>query len=98
MLDKRLQRKPEKFLGVVTAGSLAKGLQARIRTLTPLEKIQTGQFIAVEGDGIRFFGLLTDVTLGATSESVLLDPPYPDDSGSALLREVLHGIYTYGEA
>jgi hypothetical protein len=98
MLDKRLQRKPEKFLGVVTAGSLAKGLQARIRTLTPLEKIQTGQFIAVEGDGIRFFGLLTDVTLGATSESVLLDPPYPDDSGSSLLREVMHGIYTYGEA
>ncbi len=98
MLDKKLQRKPEKFLGVVTAGSLAKGLQARIRTLTPLEKIQTGQFIAVEGDGIRFFGLLTDVTLGATSDSVLLDPPYPDDGGSALLREVLHGIYTYGDA
>jgi hypothetical protein len=92
------RRKPEKFLGVITAGSLAKGIQARIRTLTPLEKIQTGQFIAIECDGVRFFGLLTDVTLGATSDSVLLDPPYPDDSGSSLLREVLHGVYTYGDA
>ncbi len=92
------RRKPEKFLGVITAGSLAKGVEARIRTLTPLEKIQTGQFVAVECEGVRFFGLLTDVTLGATSDSVLLDPPYPGDSGSALLREVLHGVYTYGDA
>ena len=92
------RRKPEKFLGVVTAGSLAKGIQARIRSLLPLERIQTGQFIAVECDGMRFFGLLTDVTLGATSDSVLLDPPYPDDGSSSLLREVLHGVYTYGDA
>ncbi len=93
-----MRRKPEKFLGVVTAGSLAKGIQARIRTLTPLERIQTGQFVAVECDSIRFFGLLTDVTLGATSDSVLLDPPYPEDGASSLLREVLHGVYTYGDA
>ncbi len=98
MLNERLRRKPEKFLGVVTTGSLGKGLQARIRTLTPLEKIQTGQFIAIECDGLRFFGLLTDVTLGATSDSVLLDPPYPEDGSSSLLREVLHGVYTYGDA
>lgn len=92
------RRKPEKFLGVVTTGSLAKGIQARIRTLTPLEQIQAGQFIAIECDGLRFFGLLTDVTLGATSDAVLLDPPYPDDGSSSLLREVLHGVYTYGDA
>ncbi|HEX2909645.1 MAG TPA: ATP-binding protein [Chloroflexia bacterium] len=98
MSSDNMRRKPEKFLGVVTAGSLSKGLQARIRTLTPLEKIQTGQFVALEGDGIRFFGLLTDVTLGATSDSVLLDPPYPEDGASSLLNEVLHGVYTYGEA
>ncbi len=97
MSDRPFHRKPERFLGVITAGSLAKGLQARIRSLTPLEKIQTGQFIAIEADGSRFFGLLTDVTLGATSDSVLLDPPY-DEGGSSLLSEVLHGIYTYGEA
>src|SRR5215210_1919826 len=98
MPDHEFRRQPEKFLGVITAGSMAKGLQARIRTLTPLERIQTGQFVAVECEGVRFFGLLTDVTLGATSDSVLLDPPYHDDGASALLREVLHGVYTYGDA
>ncbi len=98
MPEHAFRRQPEKFLGVITTGSLAKGLQARIRTLTPLERIQTGQFVAVECEGVRFFGLLTDVTLGATSDSVLLDPPYHDDGASALLREVLHGVYTYGDA
>jgi uncharacterized protein len=92
------RRKPENFLGVITAGSLGKGLQTRIRTRTPLEKIQTGQFVAIECQGVRFFGLLTDVTLGATSNDVLLDPPYPEDKGSSLLREVMHGVYTYGDA
>lgn len=91
-------RKPEKFLGVVTGGSLSKGIQTRIRTLTPLENIQTGQFVAVECQGVRFFGLITDVTLGATSDAVLLDPPYPEDKNSGLLREIMHGVYTYGDA
>jgi DNA helicase HerA-like ATPase len=92
------RRKPENFLGVITAGSLAKGLQARIRTRLPLETIQTGQFVTIEAEGVRFFGLLTDVTLGATSQSVLLDPPIPDDDTPALVREVLHDVYTYGDA
>lgn len=92
------RRKPENFLGVITDGSLAKGLQARIRTRMPLENIQTGQFVTIEAAGVRFFGLLTDVKLGATSQAVLLDPPVPDDDTPALVREVLQDVYTYGEA
>lgn len=96
--DAPLRRKPENFLGVVTEGSLAKGLRARIRTRLSLENIQTGQFVTIEAEGMRFFGLLTDVTLGATSQSVLLDPPTPDDDTPDLVREVLHDVYTYGDA
>jgi hypothetical protein len=91
-------RKPENFLGVVTGGSLAKGLQARIRTRMPLERIQTGQFVAISTNGVRFFGLLTDVMLNATSQQVLLDPPTPDDDTPPLVREVLQGVYTFGDA
>ncbi len=97
-IDFTVRRKPENFLGVITEGSLAKGLNARIRTRLPLEKIQTGQFVTIEADGVRFFGLLTDVTLGATSPGVLLDPPTPNDDTPALVREVLHDIYTFGDA
>ena len=89
-------RSPNNFLGVITAGSLVKGLQARIRTLRPLEEIQTGQFVVIEGKGVRFFGLLTDITLNSTSASILLDPP--DDDTPALVKEVLHGVYTFGDA
>ena len=81
---------------MITAGSLVKGLQARIRTLRPLEEIQTGQFVVIEGKGVRFFGLLTDITLNSTSASVLLDPP--DDDTPALVKEVLNGVYTFGDA
>ncbi len=92
------KRKPEHFLGVVTSGSFAKGLQARIRTRMPLEQIRIGQFVAVESEKVRFFGMINDVMLGATSDAVLLDPPTPDDDTPALVREVLQGVYTYGDA
>ncbi|MEI6046685.1 MAG: ATP-binding protein [Chloroflexota bacterium] len=93
-----IKRKPERFLGVITSGSFAKGLQARIRTLLPLEQIRIGQFVAIESAKVRFFGMINDVLLGATSQAVLLDPPTPDDDTPALVREVLQGVYTYGEA
>jgi len=89
-------RKPEKFLGVITKGSLGKGLQVRIRTHLSLERIQTGQFVAIECEGVRFFGLLTDISLEATTDSILLDPP--DEDTSSLVREVLHGVFTFGDA
>jgi hypothetical protein len=93
-----IKRKPERFLGVITSGSFAKGLQARIRTLLPLEQIRIGQFVAIEGQKVRFFGMINDVILGATSQGVLLDPPTPDDDTPALVREVVQGVYTYGDA
>ena len=89
---------PERFLGVITGGSFAKGLQARIRTHLAIEDIKIGQFVAIESESLRFFGMINDVMLGATSQAVLLDPPTPNDDTPALVREVLHGVYTYGDA
>lgn len=85
-------------MGVVTSGSFAKGLQARIRTRLPLEEIRIGQFVAIESEKTRFFGMINDVLLGTTSEAVLLDPPTPNDDTPALVREVLQGVYTFGDA
>jgi DNA helicase HerA-like ATPase len=95
-MSSTFKRKPENFLGVVTGGSLSKGLNVRIRSRAPLEQIQTGQFIAMECKGVRFFGMLTDVALEATTDSILLDPP--DENTPPLVREVLHGVFTYGDA
>ncbi len=92
------KRKPQHFLGVITGGSFSKGLQARIRTHLPLERIRIGQFVAIQSESARFFGMINDVLLGATSQSVLLDPPTPDDDTPSLVREILQGVFTYGDA
>ena len=80
-------------IGVVTSGSLLEGLTARLDDHYALEQLRVGQFVVVQGRQNRFFSLLTDVQLAATSPAILADPPGDDHP---LLTEILAGRSTYG--
>lgn len=80
-------------IGLVTSGSLLEGLTARLDDHYDLERLRVGQFVVVQGRQNRFFSLLTDVQLAATSPSILADPPGDENP---LLAEILAGRSTYG--
>lgn len=80
-------------LGVITDGSLTKGLVARIDSSRSVETVRVGRFVKIRGERWDFFCLVTDVVLNAASTQVLDEPPPPED---AFLRDVLSGTATYG--
>ncbi len=73
-------------LGVLTRGSLAGGIEAKLDAERPIESVRAGTFCVVEGSTLDFFALITDLEIDAANEGILLHPPGPDDD---LLRRVL---------
>ncbi|MCS7191829.1 MAG: ATP-binding protein [Armatimonadetes bacterium] len=80
------------LLGVVTRGSLTEGLEMKLTEDCSIEDIKAGKFVVIEGDKLRFFSLITDLRLDATTPAVLQNPPDVSDN---LVREVLSGTATY---
>src|SRR5512140_2015059 len=58
-------------IGYLVGGSLKDNFRVRL-TVDPLT-VQEGAFVVIESGHYRFYGLVTDLELGAT------DPRYPDD-------------------
>lgn len=83
---------PRTRLGLVTSGSLVDGLCARLDGDGSVEDLAVGKFVVIEGEKHSFFSMVTDVTLEATNQKVLADPP----GGDSFFREVLAGTSTYG--
>ena len=80
-------------LGSVIQGSLTKGLEIRLHPDVSVEDMRVGKFLVVQGRRSRFFCLLTDVTLGCSSDRIIANPPPIEDT---FLRDVLAGSGTYG--
>lgn len=80
-------------LGSVIQGSLSSGLEVRLHPDVSVEDMRVGKFLVVQGMRSRFFCMLTDVSLGTSSQRILANPPSPDDD---FLREVLAGSGTFG--
>ncbi|MDJ0534054.1 MAG: ATP-binding protein [Xenococcaceae cyanobacterium MO_207.B15] len=80
-------------LGSVIQGSLTKGLEVRLHPDISVEDMRVGKFLVVQGRSSRFFCLLTDVALGASSDRILANPPAIEDT---FLQDVLAGSGTYG--
>jgi len=80
-------------LGSVIQGSLSQGLEVRLHADVSVEDMRVGKFLVVQGRRSRFFSMLTDVSLGATSPRIAANPPDPANS---FLTEVLAGSSTYG--
>ena len=80
-------------LGSVIQGSLTKGLEVRLHPDVSVEDMRVGKFLVVQGTRSRFFCLLTDVSLGCSSDRIIANPPPIEDT---FLRDVLAGSGTYG--
>ncbi|NER52831.1 MAG: DUF87 domain-containing protein, partial [Symploca sp. SIO1A3] len=83
----------EQPLGSVIQGSLSAGLEVRLHPDVSVEDMRVGKFLVVQGMRSRFFCMLTDVSLGTSSQRILANPPNPNDD---FLREVLAGSGTFG--
>jgi len=79
-------------LGLITGGSLIEGLQMKLSPERSIEEVKAGKFVVVYGLLHKFFSLITDVRLDASSTNILVNPPSREDE---ILRQVLSGTSTY---
>ena len=79
-------------LGVITHGSLGLGVEMKLDPARPVESVRAGKFVVVEGEKYDFFSLLTDLTIEAANENILLNPPSAEEE---FLRRVMQGTGTY---
>ena len=80
-------------LGIVIRGSLAEGIRMKLAEDRSVEDIRAGRFAVVDGRRYRFFSMITDVSLEAVNDQMLMYPPA--DEGS-LERQVLEGVGVWG--
>ncbi|MFH1381806.1 MAG: ATP-binding protein [Chloroflexota bacterium] len=80
-------------LGIVVSGSLNKGIEVRLDGSASVEDMAVGRYVTIEGRQRRFFGMITDVTLGVSDEKLTQTPP---DIADPFVAEVLNGTSTYG--
>ena len=80
-------------LGMVVSGSLTDGVEVRLDPTTAIEEIKVGTFVNIQGERLRFFGVVTDVALQATDPSLRLNPP---DVSDPYIAQVVSGTAAYG--
>ncbi len=80
-------------LGIVVSGSLTRGVEVRLDSLASIEEMAVGRYVTIEGEKRRFFGMITDISLGVTDQRLTLAPP---DVSDPFVAEVLSGTSTYG--
>ena len=82
-----------KFLGMVVDGSVSSGVEIRLDPATSVEDVKVGTFVTVHGDKLRFFGVVTDVKLGAAGPGLKYTPP---DVQDPYIAQVVAGTTAYG--
>jgi len=80
-------------LGIVVGGSLTKGVDVRLDAVASVEDMAVGRYVTIQGHKQRFFGMITDVSLGVIDEKITQAPP---DVTDPFVAEVLGGTSTYG--
>jgi DNA helicase HerA-like ATPase len=80
-------------LGIVVSGSVDKGVEVRLDSSASVEEMVVGRYVTIEGRQRRFFGMITDISLGVTDPQLIVNPP---DTADRFLTEVLNGTATYG--
>jgi len=80
-------------LGIVVSGSLNKGVEVRLDSSVSVEDMVVGRYVTIEGEKRRFFGMITDISLGVIDQKLTLNPPNITDP---FIAEVLSGTSTYG--
>ena len=80
-------------LGMVVAGSLNDGVEVRLDAGASVEEVKVGAFVTIQGERMRFFGVVTDVSLGATDPTLSASPP---DVSDPYIASVVAGTTAYG--
>jgi len=80
-------------MGVVVSGSLDRGVEVRLDGPVSVEDIAVGRHVTIEGQRRRFYGMITDVSLGVTDQKLTVAP---HDVADPFVAEVLAGTSTYG--
>ena len=81
-------------LGTVVGGSLSGGVDVKIDAGASVEELQAGAFVTIQGTRHRFFGMISDVSLGATDPRLRTAPP---DVSDPFIARVLSGTAAFGE-
>lgn len=79
-------------LGVVTGGSLSRGLDVKLDTGTDIESLAVGRYVVVHGRR-RYFCMITDIGLDNTNMQITRTPP---DMSHPYLRDVYTGSTAFG--
>jgi DNA helicase HerA-like ATPase len=87
------EEKTNQRLGIVVSGSLTKGVEVRLDSSASVEEMAVGRYVTIEGGKRRFFGMITDISLGVTDQRLTQTPP---DVSDPFIAEVLAGTSTYG--
>src|SRR3990172_8057651 len=79
------------MIGYVVGGGLKENL--RVRLTIPAQQVQEGSFVVIESGNWLYYGLVTDMQLGAT------DPRFADEQSEKRLppdlANLLHGQTLY---
>lgn len=82
-----------KRLGIIVSGSLSSGLEVKMDEGVSVEDMAVGKYVIVKGDKKRFFGMLTDITLGSLSTNSQVGMP---DVSDPFIAEVARGTSAFG--
>jgi DNA helicase HerA-like ATPase len=82
-----------KKLGLVIEGSLTHGIEVKLDGEASVEDMAVGRYVTIKGQKRRFFGMITDVTLGVADDQINVSP---SDVSDPFLKEVLSGTSTFG--
>ncbi len=74
------------YLGIITQGSLAGGLEMKLDGANSVEDLRVGRFVVIEGKRTRFFSMLVDISLSASNQSFLEDPPLDNPLALAVIQ------------
>ena len=80
-------------LGMVLSGSLSEGLDVRLKQGKSTEEIKVGTFVTVQGEKLRFFGVVTEISLESSDPNLKSSPP---DVADPYVRQVVSGTTAYG--
>lgn len=84
---------PKARLGIVVSGSLKGGMEVKLDAATPVEEMKVGRYVVIEGQKLRFFGMITDIGLGSLDQRLPANPP---DTSDPFIAEVVSGTSTFG--
>ena len=80
-------------LGMVVSGSLTEGMIVRLDADRSIEEIKVGTFVNIQGQHMRFFGVVTDAALASMDPSM---PAQPPDVSDPFIAQVVSGTAAYG--